>query len=54
MPPEKRRRYDDDFRAGAVGVVRETNRSVTQVAKGPRDQPGDPCQLGDEGQARTR
>ena len=33
MPPEKRRRYDDDFRAGAVRVVRETNKTVAQVAK---------------------
>jgi hypothetical protein len=24
--PEKRRRYDSDFRAGAVGIVRETNK----------------------------
>jgi transposase len=33
MPPEKRRRYDDDFRAGAVGIVRETSKTVAQVAK---------------------
>ncbi len=31
--PEKRRRYDPDFRAGAVGIVRETNKSVAQVAR---------------------
>jgi transposase len=40
MPPEKRRRYDDDFRAGAVGIVRETNKSVTQVAKDLGINPG--------------
>jgi transposase len=31
--PEKRRRYDPDFRGGAVGIVRETNKSVAQVAR---------------------
>jgi transposase len=40
MPPEKRRRYDDDFRAGAVGIVRETDKSVTQVAKDLGINPG--------------
>jgi transposase len=40
MPPEKRRRYDDDFRAGAVGIVRETNKSVAQVAKDLGINPG--------------
>jgi transposase len=40
MPPEKRRRYDDDFRAGAVGIVRETNKSVSQVAKDLGINPG--------------
>ena len=40
MPPEKRRRYDDDFRSGAVGIVRETNKSVAQVAKDLGINPG--------------
>jgi transposase len=40
MPPEKRRRYDDDFRAGAVGIVRETNKTVAQVAKDLGINPG--------------
>ncbi len=31
--PEKRRRYDPDFRAGAAGIVRETNKSVAQHAQ---------------------
>jgi hypothetical protein len=31
--PEKRRRYDRDLRDGAVGIVRETNKSVAQVAR---------------------
>jgi transposase len=38
--PEKRRRYDPDFRAGAVGIVRETNKSVAQVAKDLGINPG--------------
>ncbi len=31
--PEKRRRYDRDFREGAVRLVRETGRSARQVAR---------------------
>jgi transposase len=31
--PEKRRRYDPDFRAGAVGIVRETGKPIAQVAR---------------------
>jgi hypothetical protein len=31
--PEKRRRYDPDFRAGAVEIVRETSGSVPQKAE---------------------
>jgi len=38
--PEKRRRYDPDFRAGAVGIVRETNKSVAQVARDLGINPG--------------
>jgi transposase len=30
--PEKRRRYDPEFRAGAVRVVRETGKSIRAVA----------------------
>ncbi|HMC42122.1 MAG TPA: transposase [Acidimicrobiales bacterium] len=30
--PEKRRRYDPEFRDGAVRVVRETGKSIRQVA----------------------
>jgi transposase len=30
--PEKRRRYDREFREGAVRVVRETGKSIRQVA----------------------
>ena len=31
--PEKRRKYDPDFRDGAVRVVRETGKSIRQVAE---------------------
>lgn len=31
--PEKRRRYDPEFREGAVRVVRETGKSIRQVAE---------------------
>ena len=31
--PEKRRRYDPDFRTGAVGIVRETSKSIAEVAR---------------------
>jgi transposase len=30
--PEKRRKYDPEFRDGAVRVVRETGKSINQVA----------------------
>jgi hypothetical protein len=37
--PEKRRRYDPEFRDGALRVVRETGESIRQVAEdhGPDD-----------------
>src|SRR5487761_665709 len=38
--PEKRRRYDPDFRAGAVGIGRETDKSVAQVARDLGINPG--------------
>jgi len=31
--PEKRRRYDAEFKQGAVQIVRETNKSIAQVAR---------------------
>jgi len=30
---ETRRKYDPEFRAGAVGIVRETKRSIAEVAR---------------------
>jgi transposase len=31
--PEKRRRFDPQFREGAVGIVRETSKPVAEVAR---------------------
>jgi len=31
--PEKRRKFDQEFREGAVRIVRETGRSIAQVAR---------------------
>jgi transposase len=31
--PEVRRKYDPDFRAGAVRIVRESGKSIAQVAR---------------------
>jgi transposase len=31
--PEKRRRFDSEFREGVVRIVRETSKSVAQVAR---------------------
>ncbi|BFL98951.1 transposase [Cutibacterium avidum] len=31
--PEKRKKYDREFREGAVRIVEETNKPITQVAR---------------------
>ena len=31
--PEKRRRFDQDFKDGAVRIVRDTGRSIAEVAR---------------------
>ena len=38
--PEKRRRYDPEFRDGAVCVVRQTGKSIRQVAEDLGINPG--------------
>ena len=32
---EKRKKYDREFREGAVRIVRETGKSIAQVARDP-------------------
>ncbi|WP_194244099.1 transposase [Nonomuraea phyllanthi] len=49
MAAVTRRRFDPEFRAGALRIVKETGKPVAQVA---RDQPVHATQLGADGSAR--
>ena len=51
---ETRRKFDQDFKEGAVRLVRETGRPIAQVAKDLGDQRGHPGELGERGQAAPR
>ena len=43
---EARRKFDQDFKEGAVRLVRETGKPIAQLARDPGDQRGHPGELG--------
>jgi hypothetical protein len=51
---ETRRKFDQDFKEGAVRLVRETGRPIAQVAKDLGINEGTPGELGECGQAPPR
>jgi hypothetical protein len=51
---ETRRKFDQDFKEGAVRLVRETGRPIAQVATGPRYQRGHPGEPGERRPAPQR
>ena len=51
---ETRRKFDADFKEGAVRLVRETGRPVAQVAKDLGINAGHPGELGERGPAAPR
>ena len=51
---ETRRKFDRDFREGAVRLVRETGKPVAQIAKDLGINEGHLGELGERGQAPPR
>ena len=50
--PEIRRKYDVEFRAGAVTIVRETGKPIRRGGSGPRHRRRHVGELGEEGPSR--
>ena len=48
-----RRKYDAEFREGAVRIVREARKPIAQVAEDLGPSPGDDGQLGEDGPRRA-
>ena len=51
---ETRRKFDQDFKEGAVRLVRETGKPIAQVAKDLGINEGTPGELGERGPAPPR
>lgn len=51
--PEKRNKYDAEFREGAVRIVEETNKADRSSRPGSRGERGHAGELGEQGPGRA-